>query len=42
VERALQREVSRLLDGDLEVNPAGHPYSGFICPDCGGPLRFRA
>ena len=40
LERALQREVSRLLDGDLEVNLAGHPYSGFICPDCGGPLYF--
>jgi two-component system chemotaxis response regulator CheB len=40
LERALRREVSRLLDGDLEVNLAGHPYSGFSCPDCGGPLYF--
>ena len=38
LERALRREVSRLLDGDLEVSLAGHPYSGFICPDCGAPL----
>ncbi len=38
LERALRREVSRLLDGDLEAGLAGHPYSGFICPDCGGPL----
>ncbi len=40
LERALQREVSRLLDGDLEVNLPGHPYSGFSCPDCGGLLYF--
>ena len=34
----LQAEVSRLLNGDLEVDMSARPYSGFICPDCGGPL----
>jgi two-component system chemotaxis response regulator CheB len=34
----LVREVNLLLGGDLELNLAGHPYSGFTCPDCGGPL----
>jgi two-component system chemotaxis response regulator CheB len=34
----LEAEVSRLLNGDLEVDMSARPYSGFICPDCGGPL----
>jgi two-component system chemotaxis response regulator CheB len=34
----LGSEVSRLLSGDLEVDVSGRPYSGFTCPDCGGPL----
>lgn len=34
----LEAEVSRLLNGDLEADMSARPYSGFICPDCGGPL----
>jgi two-component system, chemotaxis family, protein-glutamate methylesterase/glutaminase len=34
----LEQEISRLLDGDLEHKVWDRPYSGFTCPDCGGPL----
>jgi two-component system chemotaxis response regulator CheB len=36
----LEAEVSRLLNGDLEADMSARPYSGFICPDCGGPLYY--
>lgn len=34
----LEKEISRLLDGDLEHDVLDRPYTGFTCPDCGGPL----
>ena len=36
----LEEEISRLLNGDLEADLSQRPYSGFTCPDCGGPLYF--
>jgi two-component system, chemotaxis family, protein-glutamate methylesterase/glutaminase len=34
----LEEEVRALLAVDLETTPAPRDYSGFTCPECGGPL----
>jgi two-component system, chemotaxis family, protein-glutamate methylesterase/glutaminase len=34
----LEAEVRGLLAGDPEITPAPPDYSGFTCPECGGPL----
>jgi len=34
----LQAEMQGLLDGDPQIAPVARDYSGFTCPDCGGPL----
>jgi two-component system chemotaxis response regulator CheB len=34
----LEEEVRGLLAVDLETIPAPRDYSGFTCPECGGPL----
>jgi two-component system chemotaxis response regulator CheB len=34
----LEEEVRGLLAVDLETTPAPQDYSGFTCPECGGPL----
>lgn len=37
-DRELEFEVSGLLAGDPQTNTQTRRYSGFTCPDCGGPL----
>jgi two-component system chemotaxis response regulator CheB len=37
-DRELELEVSGLLAGDPQTNTETRRYSGFTCPDCGGPL----
>lgn len=37
----LAAEISGLLSGTVETNTASRSYSGFTCPECGGPL-YRA
>jgi two-component system, chemotaxis family, protein-glutamate methylesterase/glutaminase len=34
----LEAEVRGILASDPEITPAPRDYSGFTCPDCGGPL----
>ena len=34
----LEEEVRSLLAGDPQVTPPPQAYSGFTCPECGGPL----
>lgn len=34
----LEEEVRSLLAGDPQITPSPRDYSGFICPECGGPL----
>lgn len=34
----LEEEVRSLLAGDPQVTPVPQDYSGFTCPECGGPL----
>ena len=34
----LEEEVRSLLAGDPQVTPVPQAYSGFTCPECGGPL----
>jgi two-component system chemotaxis response regulator CheB len=34
----LEEEVRSLLAGDPQVTPSPRDYSGFTCPECGGPL----
>jgi two-component system, chemotaxis family, protein-glutamate methylesterase/glutaminase len=34
----LEAEVRGLLAGNPEITPAPPDYSGFTCPECGGPL----
>jgi|tagenome__1003787_1003787.scaffolds.fasta_scaffold20980765_2 two-component system chemotaxis response regulator CheB len=35
---ALEAEVRALLAGDPQIAPPPRDYSGFTCPECGGPL----
>jgi two-component system chemotaxis response regulator CheB len=37
-DRELELEVSGLLAGDPQIITETRQYSGFTCPDCGGPL----
>jgi len=34
----LEEEVRALLAGDPQITPEPRDYSGFTCPECGGPL----
>jgi two-component system, chemotaxis family, protein-glutamate methylesterase/glutaminase len=34
----LESEIHGLLASDPRIDPAARDYSGFTCPDCGGPL----
>ncbi len=34
----LEEEIRSLLAGDPQITPSPQDYSGFICPECGGPL----
>jgi len=34
----LEDEVRSLLAGDPQITPVPQEYSGFTCPECGGPL----
>ncbi|MDQ2813241.1 MAG: chemotaxis protein CheB [Actinomycetota bacterium] len=34
----LEAEVRGTLAGDPQINPVASDYTGFTCPDCGGPL----
>jgi len=35
---SLEEEIRSLLAGDPQISPAPRDYSGFTCPECGGPL----
>jgi two-component system chemotaxis response regulator CheB len=37
----LESEIRGILVGDPQIAPVSRDYSGFTCPDCGGPL-YRA
>jgi two-component system chemotaxis response regulator CheB len=34
----LEAEIRALLAGDPQIDPPPRDYSGFTCPECGGPL----